>query len=101
MEHHIRCDPGEIARYIFAPGAHDRAKKIADHFDNARLVSDSRGYMVYTGLVNGFQMTVCSTGIGGPQVAIGIEELAHMGADTFIRVGSCGVLQDRLGVGDG
>lgn len=100
MEHHIRCDAADIARYVFVTGDHDRAKKIADRFQDARLVSESRGYMVYTGTVDGVLMTVASTGMGGPQVAIGIEELAHMGADTFIRVGSCGTLQDYVKVGD-
>ncbi|MBM4431170.1 MAG: nucleoside phosphorylase [Chloroflexi bacterium] len=100
MEFHIRCGPDDIARYVFVPGDHDRAKKIAAHFDGARLVSDSRGYMVYTGTVDGVRMTVSSTGMGGPQIAIGVEELAHLGADTFIRVGSCGTLQDHLTVGD-
>jgi uridine phosphorylase len=100
VEFHIRCDPKDIARYVFVPGDHDRARKIADRFDKARLVSDSRGYMVYSGTVLGFPMTVCSTGMGGPQVGIGMEELGHMGADTFIRVGSCGTFQAHVQVGD-
>jgi uridine phosphorylase len=100
MEFHIRCAPEEIARYVFVPGSHTRAKKIADHFDQAQLVSDSRGYLVYTGTVDSIPMTVSSTGMGGPQIAIGIEELGHMGADTFIRVGSCGTFQDYVNVGD-
>jgi uridine phosphorylase len=45
-------------------------------------------------------MTVCGTGMGGPTVAIALEELGHMGADTFIRVGSCGVLQEGQMPGD-
>ena len=31
-----------------------------------------------------------STGIGGPSAAIAMEELVNIGADTFIRVGTCG-----------
>ena len=100
MEFHIRCDANDIARYVFVPGSHARAKKIADHLDNPRLVSDSRGYMVYTGTVDRIDMTVSSTGMGGPQTAICIEELAHLGADTFIRVGSCGTLQEDVACGD-
>jgi uridine phosphorylase len=100
MEFHIKCDPEEIARYVFVPGDHERAKRIADHFDDSHLVTDTRGYYVYTGTVDGIQMTAVSTGMGGPQIAIGIEELANMGADTFIRVGSCGTLQDHVDVGD-
>ncbi len=100
MEFHIQCHADDIARYVFVPGAHDRAKKIAERFENPRLVSNSRGYWVYSGTVDGIPMTVCSTGMGGPQVAMGIEELAHMGADTFIRVGSCGTLQEGIMPGD-
>ncbi|HEC22374.1 MAG TPA: uridine phosphorylase [Chloroflexi bacterium] len=100
MEWHIRCDPDEIARYVFCPGDHARARKIADRMDDARLVTDSRGYVVYSGTYKGVFMTACGTGMGGPTVAIALEELAHMGADTFIRVGSCGVLQEGQQPGD-
>ena len=100
MEWHIKCDAKDIARYVLCPGDQARAKKIADHFDSPRLVADSRGYVVYTGEYKGVPMTVIGTGMGGPVVAIGLEELAHMGADTFIRVGSCGVFQDFQQVGD-
>jgi uridine phosphorylase len=100
MEWHIKCDPKEISRYIFCPGDHQRAKKIAEQFDNFHAVTESRGYTVYSGEYNGIFMTVCGTGMGGPAVAIGVEELAHMGADTFIRVGSCGVFQEGQKPGD-
>lgn len=94
MEWHIKCDPSEISRYIFCPGDQQRAKKIADQFDASHLVTESRDYTVYSGEHKDVFRTVCGTGMGGPAVAIGLEELAHIGADTFIRVGSCGVFQD-------
>jgi uridine phosphorylase len=100
MEWHIKCDPKEISRYIFCPGDQKRAKKIADQFDDSHLVTESRGYVVYSGEYKGVFMTVCGTGMGGPAVAIGVEELAHMGGDTFIRVGSCGVFQEGQKPGD-
>ncbi len=100
MEWHIKCEPSEISRYIFCPGDQQRAKKIADQFDISHLVTESRGYTVYSGEYRGVFMTVCGTGMGGPAVAIGLEELAHMGGDTFIRVGSCGVFQDGQKPGD-
>lgn len=100
MEYHIECDPDQIARYVFCPGDHNRAKRIADHFEGASLVSNTRGYVVYSGTYEGVRMTAIGTGMGGPAVAIALEELAHMGADTFIRVGSCGVFQEGQTVGD-
>lgn len=47
-------------------------------------------YNIYTGTLLGEKVSVCSTGIGGPSAAIAMEELAAIGADTFIRVGTCG-----------
>ena len=100
MEHHIKADPKDISRYCFTPGDQTRARKIAAHFRNARLVTESRGYLVFSGEYESLFMTVCATGMGGPTTAIALEELSHMGADTFIRVGSCGALQGHLGPGD-
>jgi uridine phosphorylase len=100
MEFHIVCDPQEIARYVFCPGDQKRAHRIADRLESSRLVTDSRGYVVMSGAYKEVPMTVCGTGMGGPTVAIALEELGHMGADTFIRVGSCGVLQEGQMPGD-
>ena len=100
MQYHIRCDDKDIARYVLCPGDPLRAKKIADHFTDDRLVSDSRGYMVYSGYYEGVFMTSIGTGMGGPTVSIALEELANMGADTFIRVGSCSTFQPGQDAGD-
>ena len=100
MPFHIQAESNDISRYCLTPGAQARAKKIAGYFQNARLVTDNRGYLAYSGDYDGIFMTVCATGMGGPAVAIAVEELAQLGADTFIRVGSCGVLQEGMMPGD-
>lgn len=100
MEFHIKCDPADISRYCFTPGDPARAKRMTESLEDAKFVTDSRGYLVYSGYYRGVFMTICSTNMGGPTVAIALEELAHMGADTFIRVGSCGAVQPYLGPGD-
>jgi len=99
-QHHIKARDEDIARYCFIPGDHVRGKKIASRLDGVRLVSDTRGYLVHTGTFRGVRVTVCSTGMGGPQVAIAMEELGNMGADTFIRLGSSGGISPKTGVGD-
>ncbi len=99
-EFHIKADPKDISRYCLTPGDHARARLIASKLTNARLVSETRGYLVFSGDYQGIFMTVCATGMGGPAVAIALEELAHMGADTFIRVGSAGAVAPGLGPGD-
>jgi uridine phosphorylase len=99
-QHHIKAKQSDISRYVFIPGSHLRGRLIAERLEDCRVVSATRGYWLYSGFYNGVFMTVCSTGMGGPVVAIAMEELARMGADTFIRVGSAGAGQDHLGVGD-
>lgn len=100
MEFHIRCDPADISRYCFTPGDPARAKRMAELLDKSKFVTDSRGYLVFSGTYRNVFMTICATNMGGPTVAIALEELAHMGANTFIRVGSCGAVQPYLGPGD-
>ena len=99
-QHHIKARNQDIAKYCFIPGDHVRGKKIADRLEASALVADSRGYFVYTGYYKGVRVTVCSTGMGGPVVAIAMEELGNMGVETFIRLGSAGGLDERSGVGD-
>lgn len=98
--HHIKAKESDISRYCFIPGSHLRGRKIAEQLDNCKVVSSTRGYWIYSGYSEGVFLTVCSTGMGGPVVAIAMEELHRLGADTFIRVGSAGAGQDYLGVGD-
>ena len=89
-QYHIHCEEGDVGRYVILPGDPGRCEKIAALFDDARFVAQNREYTVYTGTLLGEKVSVCSTGIGGPSASIAMEELAAIGADTFIRVGTCG-----------
>ena len=90
LMHHIKCGVGDIGRYVILPGDPGRVEKIARHLDDAHHVNTYREYTTWTGYLDGEMVTVMSTGMGGPSTAIGIEELKKCGADTLIRVGTCG-----------
>ena len=90
QQFHIRCVKGDVGRYCFLPGDPGRCEAIASHFDDPVHVGMNREYNIYTGTLLGEKVSVCSTGIGGPSAAIAMEELTAIGADTFIRVGTCG-----------
>ena len=90
MQYHIHCKEGDVGRYVFLPGDPGRCESIASHFDNPVHIGMNREYNIYTGYLLGEKVSVCSTGIGGPSAAIAMEELKKVGADTFIRVGTCG-----------
>ncbi|MCR1970529.1 uridine phosphorylase [Clostridium cochlearium] len=89
-EYHINVGKGDVGKYVILPGDPKRCKKIAAYFDNPKLIADNREYVTYTGFLDGVKVSVTSTGIGGPSAAIALEELVNCGADTFIRVGTCG-----------
>ena len=88
--YHIQVAPGEVGKYVILPGDPKRCQKIAEYFDDPVLVADNREYTTYTGTLDGVKVSVTSTGIGGPSAAIAMEELKRCGADTFLRVGTCG-----------
>ena len=100
MQYHIHCKEGDVGRYVFLPGDPGRCEAIAAHFDNPHHVGMNREYNVYTGTLLGEKVSVCSTGIGGPSASIAMEELHNIGADTFIRVGTCGGIDLDVKPGD-
>ena len=81
-QYHIQVAKGEVGRYVILPGDPKRCVKIAQYFDNPVKVS------------------VTSTGIGGPSASIAMEELYRCGADTFVRIGTCGGMQTEIKSGD-
>ena len=100
VQYHIRCKEGDVGRYCFLPGDPGRCEAIAQHFDNPVHVGMNREYNIYTGTLLGEKVSVCSTGIGGPSAAIAKEALTALGADTFIRVGTCGGIDLNVLPGD-
>ena len=99
-QYHIGLKEGDVGEYVILPGDPKRCQKIAEYFDDAKLIADKREYTTYTGYLNGVKVSVTSTGIGGPSAAIALEELVKIGAKTFIRVGTCGGIDVDVVSGD-
>lgn len=100
IQYHINMKEGDVGKYVILPGDPKRCKLIAEHFDNPALIADHREFVTYTGYIDGEKVSVTSTGIGGPSAAIAMEELANIGADTFIRVGTSGGMDINVMGGD-
>lgn len=97
---HIQCRKGDVGKYVILPGDPGRVEKIAAYLDNPVKVAENREFVTYTGELDGEKVSVCSTGIGGPSAAIAMEELVKCGADTFVRVGTCGGISEEPLPGD-
>ena len=100
LQYHIKLKNGDAGRYVLLPGDPSRVPLIASYLTDARKIAENREHQTYTGLLDGVPVSVTSTGIGGPSTAIAVEELAKIGADTFIRVGTSGKMQDYIASGD-
>ncbi|MFB6078521.1 MAG: nucleoside phosphorylase [Halarchaeum sp.] len=97
---HLLVEDGDVNDVAIVPGDPGRVERIAGHCENVERVSSNREYTVVNATYDGVPLTVCSTGIGGPSAAIALEELAAVGVETFVRVGTTGALQADVDIGD-
>ena len=97
---HLLVEEGDVADVALVPGDPGRVDRIADHCDDSETVAQNREYKVVNASYEGIELTICSTGIGSPSAAIALEELAAVGVETFVRVGTTGALQSGIEIGD-
>jgi DeoD family purine-nucleoside phosphorylase len=91
-----------LAERVLLPGDPGRALLLAQALlEGPKMFNHNRGLWGYTGTArDGALLTIQSTGMGGPSAAIVIAELAMLGAQQLIRVGTCGALEPSLQLGD-
>ncbi len=99
-QYHTHLVGGDVGRYVLLVGDPGQCNSVAGYLEGAVKVAANREYTTYTGALHGVPVSVVSTGIGSPSMAIAVEELAEIGADTLIRVGTAGGLQNFLSAGD-
>jgi DeoD family purine-nucleoside phosphorylase len=98
---HVRAEPEDLAENVLLPGDPRRASYIAENFfEDAKLVTEERGLLGYTGAYRGNPVSVQTTGMGCPSAAIVTEELMQLGARNLLRVGTCGGYHPEMEFGD-
>lgn len=102
MTVHIGAAAGDIAPVVLMPGDPLRAQWAAENFlDNARCVNRVRGMLGFTGTWQGHPVTIHGSGMGMPSLSIYANELIRdYGAETLIRIGSCGAMQEKVAIRD-
>lgn len=100
LQPHIRCSADLGVKYAIMPGDPKRVDRIKTFLTDAEDVTFNREYKSVVGYYKGVKVMAISTGMGGPSVAIGIEELANIGVEAMIRIGSCGALRAGIKLGD-
>lgn len=97
---HTNLKRSEVGKYAFLPGSPQRVERIAKYLDNPVFLKVNREHETWVGYLENEKVLITSTGMGGPSTAIALEELVELGADTFIRIGSCASTSDKCGRGD-
>lgn len=98
---HVRAEPGDLAESVLLPGDPRRAKYVAENFlEDAKLVTEERGMLGYTGTYKGEPVSIQTTGMGCPSAAIVTEELVQLGARNLLRIGTCGGYHREMELGD-
>jgi len=102
MTIHIGAEKGDIAPTVLMPGDPYRAKWAAETFlKGARCINEVRGMLGFTGTWNGHPVTIQGSGMGMPSLSIYANELIqNYCVQTLIRIGSCGGMQDHVGIRD-
>jgi uridine phosphorylase len=100
--YHIGLTKSDIegAKYAILPGDPGRVSKIARMLDSYKPIAVNREFTSYLGTIDNEKVLVISTGIGGPSTAICVEEIALLGIETVIRVGTSGGMQQDVNSGD-
>lgn len=100
LQPHLLIKKGDIAPYVLLPGDPGRIKRIVKLWDSGKEVKYNREFLTWTGTYKGIPVSATSTGIGCPSAAIAVEELVNAGAETFIRIGTCGALKKEIRPGN-
>ncbi|HLS65718.1 MAG TPA: purine-nucleoside phosphorylase [Pseudogracilibacillus sp.] len=102
MSIHIGAKKGDIADTILMPGDPLRAKYIAENFlEDVIQYNEVRGMLGFTGTYKGKRISVQGSGMGVPSISIYLNELmSEYDVQTFIRVGTCGAMQEHINVRD-
>jgi uridine phosphorylase len=106
LEHEVRANhiqpAADLAERVLLPADPGRALAVAQALLEAppKMFNHARGLWGYTGIApDGEPLTVQATGMGGPSAAIVCEELIALGATRLVRIGTCGALDPKLGLG--
>lgn len=110
---HLHLKPENIADNIILVGDQSRVDVVAQYFDKTTFTIQNREFKTITGIKNGKEISVISTGIGTDNIDIVLTELdaiANIDLQTrlpkkehktlnIIRIGTCGSIQADIPVG--
>ena len=92
--------PNSVGPYALIPGPKERSELLLKLLEAPQKNFTFLDYEMHTGSLDGKRVTVGNGGRYAPDTAITTEILCGAGAESLIRVGSCGALQEGIKIGD-
>ncbi len=92
--------PDSLGPYALVPGPKERSETMLKLLVEPQKSYTFLDYEMYTGRLDGKRVSIGNGGRYAPDTAITTEILCGAGAESLIRVGSCGSLQDNVKIGD-
>jgi len=89
-----------LGPYALIPGPKERSQMLLGSLDQPEKNFTFLDYEMHTGTLEGKRVTVGNGGRYAPDTAMTTEILCAAGAESLIRIGSCGSLQDPVKIGD-
>src|SRR5919108_2387413 len=89
-----------LGPYALIPGPKERAQKLLGMVHHPTKNFTFLDYEMHTGMVDGKRVTIGNGGRFAPDTAMTTEILCAGGAESLIRIGTCGSLQDHVKIGD-
>src|ERR671918_2219452 len=89
-----------LGPYALIPGPKERAQMLLGTVKNPTKNFTLLDYEMHTGMIDGKRVTVGNGGRFATDTAMTTEILCAAGAESLIRIGSCGSLQDHVKIGD-
>ncbi len=101
IQPHLRVGEGDVEKVVIITGNPDRVPLIASQMKKGEEVARNRGLVTYRAYTpGGVAVTISGTGMGTPSTHICLEELAKLGAQSIIRIGTCGGIDLSVKTGD-
>jgi uridine phosphorylase len=96
----LGLESDSLGPYALIPGPKERSDMLLKLLDNPRKNFTFLDYEMHSGTLEGKRVTVGNGGRYAPDTAITTEILCGAGAQSLIRIGSCGSLQEHVKIGD-
>ena len=96
----VQLRPQDVGEYAIVSGPKDRLEVLMKKIENPVRNFSFMEYTMYTGTYQGIKITGINGGRFSTDTSITSEVICNVGIKNIIRIGTCGALDENIGIGD-